>query len=581
MRIGDYRNDAQKQNSMFADGLEVLAHTNEVLIPGGFRSGVFPRTRLQKGVTPRAESQEPNRAARWFRFGSRRAKDTRMAGSQATSKKDDALRTTRPLGEIMKDPRLLEQSKLLAEQITSLTADPKLEELYEFVTETRASFKANRYIQEHAKFAVEHLSAIMHETNLWQQQLETLTAPSVKGQDLQERAAVFSDQAKAMMELPGLQKHSTLFAEHIKLIMEHPEVQERAKLASEGLKAITEDQDFVRRIELASEQSSLFLRSLLSDLEVKHRAATGQLDASLKYLAKQGSRSTSATRLAPVRMQAEQEATPPPPPPLPKIKTMRVGDGTLAGDLNFDPLEISNTPGALAWYREAEIKHARLAMLAALGWPVSELTNFGNLLTSGGRAPSLLNGGLENVNAVYWAAVIALAAYWEGRTFDKMFGKQDDYLPGMLGFDPLGGDSQSTRNAEILNGRVAMVAITLYAFEEAITKAPIFPINLFSPFTGIGAGVSSAVGDAVGAGVGAAPELLQMPETQQLEEMAANRGDAVGAAAAAAGEAIGAGVGAAVDAVGDAVGSGVGDAVGAAVDAVGSGVIDAVGAGFP
>jgi hypothetical protein len=35
------------------------------------------------------------------------------------------------------------------------------------------------------------------------------------------------------------------------------------------------------------------------------------------------------------------------------------------------------------------------------------------------------------------------------------------------------------RNAEITNGRVAMAAITFYALEEAITKAPIFPLNLF------------------------------------------------------------------------------------------------------
>ena len=43
-------------------------------------------------------------------------------------------------------------------------------------------------------------------------------------------------------------------------------------------------------------------------------------------------------------------------------------------------------------------------------------------------------------------------------------------------------DSDFTRNAEITNGRVAMVAITAYAYEEALLKAPIFPINLFSPF---------------------------------------------------------------------------------------------------
>merc|ERR1711939_1087382 len=161
------------------------------------------------------------------------------------------------------------------------------------------------------------------------------------------------------------------------------------------------------------------------------------------------------------------------------IQTMRVGDGTLAGDANFDPLMIADNPGKLAWYREAEVKHARLAMLAAFGWPISEVTNFGNLLTSGGRAPSLLNGGLGEVNTFYWAAVVALAIYWEGQGLDKQYGKKDDYLPGMLGFDPLGADSPSMRAAEITNGRVAMMAITAYALEEAITKSPIFPISLF------------------------------------------------------------------------------------------------------
>merc|ERR1719456_1703447 len=171
---------------------------------------------------------------------------------------------------------------------------------------------------------------------------------------------------------------------------------------------------------------------------------------------------------------------PPPPPPLPKIKTMMVGDKTLAGDMGFDPLQLADNSEKLAWYREAEVKHARLAMLAAFGWPISEVTNFGKLLTSDGRAPSLLNGGLGEVNGIYWGAVVALAVYWEAQGLDKQFGKKADYLPGMLGFDPLGADSPSMRNAEITNGRVAMVAITAFALEEAITKAPIFPVNILT-----------------------------------------------------------------------------------------------------
>merc|ERR1719486_68342 len=131
-----------------------------------------------------------------------------------------------------------------------------------------------------------------------------------------------------------------------------------------------------------------------------------------------------AFRASPIRMQAEAATTEA--PPLPKIKTMMVGDGTLAGDMNFDPLMIADSPEKLAWYREAEVKHARLAMLAAFGWPISEILNFGNLLTKDGRAPSLLNGGLGEVNGVYWAAVTGLAIYWEAQGLDKKFGKQDD-----------------------------------------------------------------------------------------------------------------------------------------------------------
>ena len=51
------------------------------------------------------------------------------------------------------------------------------------------------------------------------------------------------------------------------------------------------------------------------------------------------------------------------------------------------------------WMREAEIKHARLAMLAAAGWPLAELLNKllggGALSATNGRAPSLFNGNMS------------------------------------------------------------------------------------------------------------------------------------------------------------------------------------------
>ena len=121
-------------------------------------------------------------------------------------------------------------------------------------------------------------------------------------------------------------------------------------------------------------------------------------------------------------------------------------------------------------------------MLAAIGWPLSELFDgplagiFGAqpLLLEDGRVPSLLNGGLGSINGLYWGAVLALGVFVESKSLDQMFGKKEfDYLPGVLGFDPLGRDSSFFREAEIQNGRVAMLAVTIFAFEEAIFKAPI------------------------------------------------------------------------------------------------------------
>ena len=47
-------------------------------------------------------------------------------------------------------------------------------------------------------------------------------------------------------------------------------------------------------------------------------------------------------------------------------------DGTLAGDAGFDPLPLADTSDKLAFMADAEVKHARLAMLCAAGWPLSE-----------------------------------------------------------------------------------------------------------------------------------------------------------------------------------------------------------------
>jgi len=197
-----------------------------------------------------------------------------------------------------------------------------------------------------------------------------------------------------------------------------------------------------------------------------------------------------------------------------------VGDNAIVGDKGFDPLGFANSKAKLRIYREAELKHGRLAMLAALGWPVSEaldkpiagLLGLSPLLTSTGEAPSILNGGLENVPPLYFPAVFVISAIIEyyatriskragfastlaalgaedltgmdidgdGQVGSPTMLADDNYLPGDLGFDPLKlykGSDQDKRTMqlkELNNGRLAMMAITGYAASEFVNKVPVF-----------------------------------------------------------------------------------------------------------
>merc|ERR1712157_572443 len=163
------------------------------------------------------------------------------------------------------------------------------------------------------------------------------------------------------------------------------------------------------------------------------------------------------------------------------------------GDVGFDPLGFADNKQNLMRYREAEIKHARLVMLAAAGWPLSELfdkkiANFLGMpavVDSTNRAPSVLNGGLGKISPFYWVSCIILATAVE---LYSMFGasKNKDYFPGNLGFDPFGlypTDEKGQKwmqTAEIKNGRLAMLAITGFCFQEVVThiavvdQTPIF-----------------------------------------------------------------------------------------------------------
>lgn len=179
---------------------------------------------------------------------------------------------------------------------------------------------------------------------------------------------------------------------------------------------------------------------------------------------------------------------------LPFLRRPELLDGSLPGDRGFDPFNFSSDASALSWYRNAEIKHARLAMLATVGWPIAELSHkafasqFDLEPTLGlhDKAPSILNGGLSLTNPLFWVAAISAAALLE--FVDIKNGDSNE--PGYFGFDPLSftGKSESQtffmREAEIFNGRIAMLAITGFVAQEfytnvsVINQIPLF----FRPF---------------------------------------------------------------------------------------------------
>jgi len=165
----------------------------------------------------------------------------------------------------------------------------------------------------------------------------------------------------------------------------------------------------------------------------------------------------------------------------------------LVGNKGFDPLNIAKDEGLLRQYREAEIKHGRLAMLASVGWVASELLhpslstllNKPSLLatTAAGvqeKAPALLNGGLEKVPTWFWGVIVVVSAVSDISRMISISEKPLTFTPGALGFDPLNfytqADAKERKDLqlkELNNGRLAMIGIASFAVKEYLFDAAI------------------------------------------------------------------------------------------------------------
>ena len=164
-------------------------------------------------------------------------------------------------------------------------------------------------------------------------------------------------------------------------------------------------------------------------------------------------------------------------------------------DLSIDSATDKTRSAALVMrdYRDAELKHGRLAMLAAVAWPLQERLNpllaarfhYPNLVAeTGGLSPSVLNGGLEQ--SVIPAAVLGFAALISAVELHGLNIKAERgpaWVPGDFGTariaEPGTEQFASLASGEIWNGRIAMIAMLAYVAQEALTKVPVGNMLIF------------------------------------------------------------------------------------------------------
>ena len=148
-------------------------------------------------------------------------------------------------------------------------------------------------------------------------------------------------------------------------------------------------------------------------------------------------------------------------------------DGSLAGDVGFDPVGFSNYFD-LNWLREAELKHGRVCMLAFTGMIAQELVclpQFENGATPVDDFFVVPAAGLWQV----FFAIGAVEFFSNGfkLTPGDMFANGRE--AGDLGFDPLGcgknPDALARRRiVELKNGRLAMIAFGGVIHQQLLTK---------------------------------------------------------------------------------------------------------------
>merc|ERR1719359_2290900 len=172
------------------------------------------------------------------------------------------------------------------------------------------------------------------------------------------------------------------------------------------------------------------------------------------------------------------------PAPLPVIDTLV---GALEPVGFFDPLGFAEKAddATLRRYREAELTHGRVAMLATIGFLAGEAVEGSSFLFDAQvSGPAITH--LSQVPVPFWLLLtIAIGASEQKRAtigwvepenvpVDQPGLLRADYIPGDIGFDPLGlkpkdeEEFKLLQTKELQNGRLAMLAAAGFMAQELV-----------------------------------------------------------------------------------------------------------------
>lgn len=152
-------------------------------------------------------------------------------------------------------------------------------------------------------------------------------------------------------------------------------------------------------------------------------------------------------------------------------------DGTMVGDVGFDPLELSEIQEDLLYSRAAELKHGRIAMLATVGFVVEEYFRLpGEAYSNPDPIGAIKTAGFgPNIQIFLGIAIV------EFITLKNSYG--EDGEPGDFGWDPAMLLNNKTpeeikdfKYSEIINGRLAMMGFLGQLVQTLYFHKPLFSI---------------------------------------------------------------------------------------------------------